>query len=325
MTEYNEQDNTEASTSGEETPSGLDIATGIVEGLINIAENQQGIISLINVTYSADGAAVASRKNFSFISTLDNVFETGDTDASFVNFEGMIQAFAEALVSPDESTVTTVLYALFDYQNIAANNLPGETASAVPSVVYKWELKDGTIVPDETSNITWGEVETTPGLEFVVEDEAITSEEDFELPDTELTAHLIRSMVMNAPDGNHVITALMYPKEGEEQVASFPFSKSGEEVVMDETSGALFVIGISSALAEGSDVGITLRSYIERSLSDGFEPDETAVQEVRSWHVAGPGVRALTAEEAIAVHCVDEETGKPVAPAQNITYCDAWF
>lgn len=323
MTDLHENtDNNGTMADHERYDEALNTAAGVIDALMDLVDKGYGILSII----STDGDTLL-RKNFGFVKSDAMAFEHHTGEENSVSLKEFECLLAKQLNSSENSGSSLVM-AVFDY--IYSNTADDVIVLNKPEYAYQWSFEAGTIVPDYTSNNTWGGVEIQPGLKFVEGDEPDEPdygiEEEFALPDTSMVGPFMTSLVRKAPDGNNVVTVVLSDIDADFNVSSFTFHKSGDTVSMDETAGALMVIDIASTVNSGEHAGVALRSYLDRTEKDGFafETDSDERQEIRGWHLSLAGIHAFSADECLEVYSVDEETGEPVEPEPNVKYCAAW-
>lgn len=297
----------------------------IISGLTGMVDNAYGIVSIIKTSIGPEAKPLIERKNFSFLSTEAGYFEYPQNGPDFLAIDDFSEYLSKSL-RPDPEDSTILVLAVFDFNDV---NLPeGNHITAMPKEVLQWVVINGTIIPDDYCETEWNTVKAQPGPEFVTEspDEYLgylSEEEEFELPDTDMVAEFMQSLVQRAPDGNHVITIVLSDIVEGYNTSDLTFHKSGDEVVIDQTRGGMAIIDISTTIAGGNHAGVTLRSYLNRAQEDGFEANEEP-QEVRSWHLSLDNIYALTSDECRETYCIDEETGDATTPESYVTYCDAW-
>lgn len=323
-----EKDTPDRSESAMTPEDKSEVATAFLEALTDGVEYGYGVISLINAVTDVSGNEIMDRKNFAFIKTEAGSFEHNSEVQDFVDLPEFTEHFANSLYSSNNGT-SILLLAVFDYLKM---ELPHGTHELLkPEHVHQWIVTDGFLYPDTYCNTEWNGVNVQPGFEFLdendLEEDYSEDGEDFELPDTSLAVPFVTSLISNAPDGNNVITVIFSDIDDGYNASSLCFHKSGENIIMEETLGAMMVIDISSTLASGGHTGIALRSYVDRSESDGFEynDDIQEAQELRGWEISlTKGVYALSQEECLEAYCNDTETGETFTPEPNVSYCAAW-
>lgn len=300
-------------------------AESIISGLIDMAENAYGIVSLVNASIGYEAKPVIERKNFSFLSTESGYFEYPQDLPDFLDIDEFSGYLSRSL-RPEQGMSSILALAVFDFKDV---DIPaGGTPSSTPREVFQWIVRNGTIVPDDYCETEWSGVKVQPGPEFVMDepDEYLGyagSDDEFELPDTSMVAEFMKSLVEKAPDGNHVITVVLSDIVEGYNTSELTFHKAGDTVVIDQTRGGMIIIDISTTIATGEHAGITLRSYLNREHDDGFEAHEDS-QEVRSWHLSWDSVRPLSADECRETYCIDEETGDATSPESYVAYREAW-
>lgn len=298
----------------------------LIDALTDEVVNGYGVISLIHTSLDQSGAETTDRKNFTFIKTEAGAFEHNSSGQDCVDLAEFSSFFADSLC-PTQQENNVLLLAVFDYLKM---QLPEETHEDLkPEYVYQWVVSDGFISPDRYCNAEWKGVRIQPGVEFMEEgaEESTADNDDFELPDTSMALPFIRSLILNAPDGNNIISVVFSDVDEGYNSSVLPFNKSGELIVMDEPRGAMMVIDISSTLATGGHAGVALISYVDRKEEDGFEPnpDLDENKELRGWEISlGKGVYALNEEECLEAYCNDTETGETFIPEIKARYCAAW-
>lgn len=312
-------------TNEEALNSDRETAEAILSGLTDLVDQNYGVISFVNNSVDSQGNLKLTRKNFSFIKTEAGAFEYSTDSTDFLNWQEFSSYLGSSLrPSPEESSI--LVLAVFDFDEL---DIPeGQSSNAVPRDVFQWVIQDGSIKPDYYCETEWNGIKAKAGPEFVTgePDEYlgyIGGEEEFELPDTDMVAEFMQSLVQKAPDGNHVITVVLSDVVEGYNTSDLTFHKSGDDIVIDQTRGGMVIIDISTTIAAGEHAGVTLRSYLNRAHDDGFEINEEA-QEVRSWHLSLDTIHPLSADECRETYCIDEETGNATSPESYVAYCDAW-
>lgn len=304
----------------EESRKFQEISEDIVHGLLEIAIDGYMILSVQQETETPEGPIFTHVANICFKKDDGGYYFVNTSgDMNFVGGNAFSNLLATKLASKGRKrSKLSVIY--FDHD-------PEEEQLTIPAdrLAFQWSIADGTITPDTDEIPLWESIPTVPGFpfengEFDASEHLQDINGDFSF--FEAAGEFLEEIVDNAPNGHHVIS-ITYPAGGEYRVLRNTFKKEDGIPIVDPESFQYAVYELCSLMEMRIPLGLTLRSFTERTADDEFKMDSSP-QEVRGWSIIGENIEQFSADNLIVACCTDAYTGKLLPPEPHVRYCDMW-
>lgn len=307
----------------------LNEAKAFVRGIMYLANEAYGVLSIIRIDEYSDIKAVKETKHLLFAEK-EEAGECafvcyGTEDGHFMEFDAFASAFARRLRVSEKYSVIISLD-LYDYEE---DTPVDELLARGKKEHYSWYAEEFLMLP---TDFTKSSVLFPPGCSFI-EDHLVQNEDhqgalrDYQsdLGDVVNEADgFVDSLLEYSYQGAHAFTALWQKEDNEWFASSVFFAKSPEGIGLilpDDTLGSLeyhlMVENIEHRMLNGEKTYLLLNSVVTDSVHDGVSNPS----ELRGWELKGKTIHSLDDRTLEALVTVD---AKDIFEIKNLIFCDSW-
>lgn len=297
------------------------MAQAILDGIMSMAKDQYGVISVARFDSTDTDAQFLDMKNFEFTEHAGVFFDRKVDGEKFLNGEQMTKYLAKRL---DHSgpELTKVILLLFKVVHEGNKSTVKEDE---PEGSYQWIIDGKTLIPDHTVQVTSEGQVFSPGPAFLRKEKKFDLVEGQTVPPVEyLTTEFsferniefIELILLRAPVGNHHIQIT-----SDKGTVTTQFNKTGFITTMDDAQVERLAAQMSEAVFSEDVKGISvlLTSFPGRTEKQGFKFAGFAPRELRSWFITASHYVASDAEQTEFAY------PRPKGHRKSLTtYQDAW-
>lgn len=307
----------------------LNEAKAFIRGIMYLADEAYGVISIISIDEYSDIKVVKEAKHLLFTEKEEDgerAFVCYETeDGHFLAFDSFATAFARRLRFSEKHSIIISLD-LYDYEE---DTPVDELLARGKNEHYSWYAEEFLMLP---ADFTKSSVLFPPGCSFV--EGRLAQNEDHQgalrdyqsdLGDVANEAdEFVDSLLEYSYQGAHAFTALWKKETGDWFASSVFFAKTPDGVgliLRDDTLGSLeyhlMAENIERRMVNGDKTYLLLNSVV----TDGVHGGVRNPSELRGWELKGKTIHSLDDRSLETLVTVDAED---VFDIKNLIFCDSW-
>lgn len=307
----------------------LNEAKALVRGIMYLAENSYGVISLICIDEYSDIKVVKDTKHLLFAEKEEDGEPAfvcyGTEDGRFMDFDAFAAAFARRLRFSEKYSIIISLD-LYDYEE---DTPVEELLTRGKKEHFSWYAEEFLIRP---ADFTKSSVLFPPGCSFVEDRLVQNADHEGALRDYQAVSGdvineadgFVDSLLEYSYQGAHAFTALWEKEDGDWFASSVFFAKSPEGIGLilpDDTLGSLeyhlMTDNVERRMMKGEKTYLLLNSVV----TDGVRDAVKNPSELRGWELKGRTIHSLDERALENLVTVD---AKDVFDIKNLVFCDSW-